>query len=113
VVAALVEQGSACPGRGSLQPPSPRSSKRSSWTDDAASAAVCTAVRFCRMQRTSEGAAPPHTHMLHGSDLPPYTSYAVLRRSVHTALSMGCVGFDDAAVADGGGARDDADGAGE
>ena len=43
-------------------------------------------------------------------DLPPYASYAVLRRSVHTALSMGCVGFDDAAVADGGGARDAAEG---
>ena len=46
-------------------------------------------------------------------DLPPYASYAVLRRSVHTALSMGCVGFDDAAVADGGGARDAAEGGGE
>jgi len=42
-------------------------------------------------------------------DLPPYATYAVLRRSVYTALSMGCVGFDDAAVADGGGTRDAAD----
>ena len=43
-------------------------------------------------------------------DLPPYSTYPMLRRAVHTALSMGCVGFDDAAVADGGGARDDRDG---
>ena len=42
-------------------------------------------------------------------DLPPYATYAVLRRSVYTALSMGCVGFDDAAVADGGGTRDAAE----
>ena len=42
-------------------------------------------------------------------DLPPYSTYAVLRRAVHTALSMGSVGFDDAAVADdatGGGGGD-------
>ena len=34
------------PGRGCLEPPSPRSSKSSNWTDDAATAAVCTAVRL-------------------------------------------------------------------
>ena len=27
----------------------------------------CVRLRACRMQRTSEGAAPLHTHMLHGS----------------------------------------------
>ena len=35
-------------------------------------------------------------------DLPEYSNYAALRRAVHTALTMGSVGFDDAAVADGG-----------
>ena len=39
-------------------------------------------------------------------DLPQYSSYKTLRRSVHTALSMGSVGFDDAAIA--GGDGDDA-----
>ena len=34
------------PERGCLEPPSPRSSKSSNWTDDAATAAVCTAVRL-------------------------------------------------------------------
>ena len=44
-------------------------------------------------------------------DVPLYSAYPVLRRAVYTALSMGCVGFDDAAVAGGGGgARDDRDG---
>ena len=51
------------PGRGSLEPPSPRSSKRSSWTDDAASAAVCVRLCASRMQRTSRGSRPAtHTY---------------------------------------------------
>jgi len=32
-------------------------------------------------------------------DLPKYSSYQTLRRAVYTALSMGSIGFDDAAVA--------------
>ena len=39
-------------------------------------------------------------------DLPEYSSYEALRRAVHISLSMGSVGFDDAAVA-GEGADDD------
>lgn len=33
-------------------------------------------------------------------DLPEYSSYAALRRAVHIALSLGSIGFDDAAVQD-------------
>ena len=33
-------------------------------------------------------------------DLPEYSSYAALRRAVHIALSLGSIGFDDAAVHD-------------
>jgi len=40
-------------------------------------------------------------------DLPEYTSYESLRSSVHIALSMGSVGFDDAAVAAGDANSDD------
>ena len=39
-------------------------------------------------------------------DVPKYSSYRVLRRSMYTALSMGSVGFDDAAIA-GNGADDE------
>jgi len=39
-------------------------------------------------------------------DLPEYSSYETMRRAVHIALTMGSVGFDDAAVA----AQDDGDG---
>jgi hypothetical protein len=44
-------------------------------------------------------------------DLPEYSSYATLRRALHTAVTMGSVGFDDAAVA-GRGDESDADGEG-
>ena len=33
-------------------------------------------------------------------DIPEYSSYRALRRALHTALSLGSVGFDDAAVTD-------------
>ena len=42
------------PGRGCLEPPSLRSSKNSNWTDDAATAAVCTAVRLQIMHGPSD-----------------------------------------------------------
>ena len=31
-------------------------------------------------------------------DMPQYTSYRTMRRALHTALSLGSQGFDDAAV---------------
>jgi len=46
-------------------------------------------------------------------DLPEYSSYAVLRRALHTAVTMGSVGFDDAAVAGGSSASDAEDDAGD
>ena len=40
-------------------------------------------------------------------DVPEYSSYKALRRAVHVAVSLGSVGFDDAAVTAGGDADDD------
>ena len=41
-------------------------------------------------------------------DVPEYSSYKTLRRALHTAVSLGSVGFDDAAVAAGGDDEPDA-----
>ena len=43
-------------------------------------------------------------------DLPEYSSFAVMRRAVHTALSLGSVGFDEAGVAGDNDADDAAEG---
>ena len=48
-------------------------------------------------------------------DVPEYSSYRALRRALHTALSLGSIGFDDAAVTAGADADDEpaaAEGAG-
>ena len=42
-------------------------------------------------------------------DLPEYSSFAVLRRALHTALSLGSVGFDEAGVAGGDADADEAE----
>ena len=45
-------------------------------------------------------------------DVPAYSSYRTLRRALHTALSLGSVGFDDAAVHAADGNSDDEEAAG-
>jgi len=65
---------------------------------------------LCAATHESKDSLPKAHACICTMDLPEYSSYAVLRRALHTAITMGSVGFDDAAVARGG---DESDAEGE
>jgi len=67
---------------------------------------------LCAASHEAKNSLPKAHACICTMDLPQYSSYAVMRRALHTAVTMGLLGFDDAAVAGGRDASESEDGGG-